>query len=173
VTIGPIVHRCKNTMKRRQFSAKGRGQNRRLFRPGPRCGPRHHRLPPHRGVERVFGHLRPPLAAHRDHGGAVARRHCHVGIALRLDVAVSSEATWPRPGDVVGAVRGYSGRCDPIILAARERHLKEPGSSYSKPWRCVSGLGLTNGGLDSLEFSPYVTLSRGAFSASSLVTPIR
>jgi hypothetical protein len=29
------------------------------------------------------------------------------------------------------------------------------------------------GGLDSLESSPYVTLSRGAFSASSLVTPIR
>src|SRR5262249_54077292 len=30
-----------------------------------------------------------------------------------------------------------------------------------------------NGGLDSFESSPYQTLSRGAFSASSLVTPIR
>src|SRR5271157_1125204 len=30
-----------------------------------------------------------------------------------------------------------------------------------------------NGGSDSLESSPYVTLSWGAFSASSLVTPIR
>src|SRR5262249_61624093 len=29
-----------------------------------------------------------------------------------------------------------------------------------------------NGGLDSFESSPYQTLSRGAFSASSLVTPI-
>jgi hypothetical protein len=60
------------------------------------------------------------------------------------------------------------------LFSLRENAIfKEPGSSYSKPWRCVSGLGLTNGGLDSLEFSPYVTLSRGAFSASSLVTPIR
>src|SRR5262245_43948814 len=49
---------------------------------------------------------------------------------------------------------------------------KEPGSSYFKPWLCVSRLGLMNGGLDSKESSPYVTLSRGAFSASSLVTPI-
>ena len=40
---------------------------------------------------------------------------------------------------------------------------KEPGSSYFKPWWCVSRLGLANGGLDSLESSPYVTLSRGAF----------
>jgi hypothetical protein len=30
-----------------------------------------------------------------------------------------------------------------------------------------------NGGSDSLESSPNVTLSRGAFSASSLVTPTR
>jgi len=51
--------------------------------------------------------------------------------------------------------------------------VKEPGSSYFTPWRCVSRLGLVNGGLDSLEASPYVTLSRGAFLASSLVTPIR
>jgi hypothetical protein len=29
------------------------------------------------------------------------------------------------------------------------------------------------GGLDFLESSPFATLSRGAFSASSLVTPIR
>jgi hypothetical protein len=50
---------------------------------------------------------------------------------------------------------------------------KEPGSSYFKPWQCVSRLGLANGGLDSFESSPYVTLSWGAFSASSLVTPIR
>jgi hypothetical protein len=49
---------------------------------------------------------------------------------------------------------------------------KEPGSGYPKLGRCVSRLGLVNGGLDSLESSPYVTLSWGAFSASSLVTPI-
>jgi hypothetical protein len=33
-------------------------------------------------------------------------------------------------------------------------------------------VGLVTGGLDSLESSPYVTLSRGAFSASLLVTLI-
>jgi len=50
---------------------------------------------------------------------------------------------------------------------------REPGASYFKPWRCVSRLGLATGGSDFFESSPYVTLSRGAFSASSLVTPIR
>ena len=40
---------------------------------------------------------------------------------------------------------------------------KEPRASYLELWRCVSRLGLANGGLDSLESSPYVTLSRGAF----------
>src|SRR5262249_980244 len=49
----------------------------------------------------------------------------------------------------------------------------EPGLSYLERWRCVSRLGLFNGGLDSLESSPYGTLSRGAFSAPSLVTPTR
>ena len=59
------------------------------------------------------------------------------------------------------------------LFSLREHAIaKEPGSSYVKPWRCVSRLGLVNGGLDSLESSPYGTLSRGAFSASSLVTPI-
>ena len=60
------------------------------------------------------------------------------------------------------------------LYSLRENALaKEPGSSYHKPWRCVSRLGLLIGGLDSVESSPYVTLSRGAFSASSLVTPSR
>src|SRR5262245_6674943 len=60
------------------------------------------------------------------------------------------------------------------LFSLRENAIaKEPGSGYFKPRRCVSRLGLTNGGLDSLESSPYVTLSRGAFSASSLVTPTR
>ena len=50
------------------------------------------------------------------------------------------------------------------LFSLRENAIvKEPGSSYFKPWRCVSRLGLMNGGLDSLESSPYVTLSRGAF----------
>ena len=62
----------------------------------------------------------------------------------------------------------------PQLFSLREHAIaKELGSGYVKPRRCVSRLGLTNGGLDSLESSPYVTLSRGAFSASSLVTPIR
>ena len=60
------------------------------------------------------------------------------------------------------------------LFSLRENAIaKEPGSRYVKPWRCVSRLGLANGGLDSLESSPYVTLSRGVFSASSLVSPIR
>src|SRR5262245_28102918 len=60
------------------------------------------------------------------------------------------------------------------LFSLRENAIaKEPGSSYFKPRRCVSRLGLANGGLDSWESSPYVTLSRGAFSASSLVTPTR
>ena len=60
------------------------------------------------------------------------------------------------------------------LFSLREHAIpKEPGSGYFKPRRCVSRLGLANGGLDSLESSPHVTLSRGAFSASSLVTPIR
>jgi hypothetical protein len=60
------------------------------------------------------------------------------------------------------------------LFSLRENAIaKEPGSSYFKPWWCVSRLGLVNGGLDSLESSPHGTLSRGAFSASSLVTPIR
>src|SRR5215470_16612463 len=60
------------------------------------------------------------------------------------------------------------------LFSLRENAIaKEPGSSYCKAWRCVSRLGLANGGLDSLESSPDVTLSRGAFSASSLVTPTR
>ena len=60
------------------------------------------------------------------------------------------------------------------LISLRENAIaKEPGSGYFKPWRCVSRLGLANGGLDSLESSPHVTLSRGAFSASSLVTPLR
>jgi len=77
------------------------------------------------------------------------------------------------------AVRCAPGRFDASVdvtqlISLRENAIvKEPWSSYYKPWRCVSRLGLRNGGLDSLESSPYVTLSRGAFSASSLVTPIR
>jgi len=60
------------------------------------------------------------------------------------------------------------------LFSLRENAIaKEPRSSYFRPRRCVSRLGLANGGLDSLESSPYVTLSRGAFSASSLVTPTR
>ena len=60
------------------------------------------------------------------------------------------------------------------LFSLRENAIaKEPGSSYPETWRCVSRLGLVNGGLDSLESSPYVTLSWGAFSASSVVTPIR
>src|SRR5215831_17664653 len=59
-----------------------------------------------------------------------------------------------------------------LLFSLRENAIaKEPGLGYSERWRCVSRLGLFNGGLDSLASSPYVTLSRGAFSAPSLVTP--
>jgi hypothetical protein len=42
-----------------------------------------------------------------------------------------------------------------FLFSLRENAIaKEPGSSYLKPWRCVSRLGLLIGGLDSLESSP-------------------
>ena len=60
------------------------------------------------------------------------------------------------------------------LFSLRENAIaKEPGLGYPERWRCVSRLGLFNGGLDPFEPSPYVTLSRGAFSAPSLVTPTR
>jgi len=41
------------------------------------------------------------------------------------------------------------------LFSLRENAIaKEPGSSYVKPWRCVSRLGLLIGGLDSFESSP-------------------
>jgi len=61
-----------------------------------------------------------------------------------------------------------------LLFSLRENAIaKEPGLGYSERWRCVSRLGLFNGGLDSFASSPYVTLSRGALSAPSLVTPTR
>ena len=68
---------------------------------------------------------------------------------------------------------GHSVDVTQLFSLRKNAIAKEPGSSYFKAWPCVSRLGLANGGLDSLESSPYVTLSRGAFSASSLVTPAR
>ena len=77
------------------------------------------------------------------------------------------------------AVRRGPGQCDvsvdqTLLFSLRENAIaKEPGLGYPERWRCVSRLGLFNGGLDSFESSPYQTLSRGAFSAPSLVTPTR
>ena len=60
------------------------------------------------------------------------------------------------------------------LFSLRENAIaKEPGLRYAERWRCVSRLGCSNGGSASFEASPYVTLSRGAFSAPSLVTPTR
>jgi hypothetical protein len=60
------------------------------------------------------------------------------------------------------------------LFSLRENAIaKEPGLRYPERWPCVSRLGCSNGGSASFEASPYVTLSRGAFSAPSLVTPIR
>ena len=61
----------------------------------------------------------------------------------------------------------------PLFPVPRNTIAKEPGSSYAKRWQCAPRLDAPIGGLDSLESSPFATLSRGAFSASSLVTPIR
>ena len=75
-----------------------------------------------------------------------------------------------------GALKGALVPCVGVTLlfSLRENAIgKEPGLGYPERWRCVSRLGLFNGGLDSFESSPYVTLSRGAFSAPSLVTPSR
>jgi hypothetical protein len=59
------------------------------------------------------------------------------------------------------------------LFSLRENAIaKEPGSGYPS----IGGVCLDSAGewwLDSLESSPYGTVSRGASSASSLVTPIR
>ena len=61
-----------------------------------------------------------------------------------------------------------------LLFSLRENAIaKEPGLGYPERWRCVSRLGRFNGGFDSFASSPYQTLSRGAFSAPSLVTPTR
>jgi hypothetical protein len=60
------------------------------------------------------------------------------------------------------------------LFSLRENAIaKEPGLRYPERWPCVSRLGCSNGGSASFEASPQRTLSRGAFSAPSLVTPIR
>jgi hypothetical protein len=64
----------------------------------------------------------------------------------------------------------HRGRWDPLFSLRENAIAKEPGPGYPERWRCVSRLGLFNGGLDSFESSPYGALSRGAFSAPSLVT---
>jgi hypothetical protein len=61
----------------------------------------------------------------------------------------------------------------PLFSLCENAITKEPGLSYPESGQCVSRLGCFGGGSDSFEFSPYVTLSRGAFSAPSLVTPFR
>jgi hypothetical protein len=90
--------------------------------------------------------------------------------ASRYDANLLRCVRPPRAGDF-----GLRSHVDMTqLFSLRENAIvKEPGSSFFKPWRCVSRLGLMNVGLDSLESSPYVTLSRRAFSASSQVTPTR
>src|SRR5262249_36980467 len=75
-------------------------------------------------------------------------------------VAVRGHATQPKVMRCIGPQRAG----DLVLRAEVERTslfslrenaiAKEPGSSYLKPWRCVSRLGLLIGGLDSFESSP-------------------
>src|SRR5205085_5682442 len=88
------------------------------------------------------------------------------GVCRRQPGAPPARAALQVIGRGLGEVtQSFSLRANAIV--------KEPGSSYFMPRRCVSRLGLANGGSDSLESSPHVTLTRGAFSASSLVAPSR
>jgi hypothetical protein len=66
---------------------------------------------------------------------------------------------------------GYAGRYDPLILAPRERHRSGTGLELFRALAVCVLARLSTGGADSFVSSPYVTLSRGASSASSLVTP--
>jgi hypothetical protein len=60
------------------------------------------------------------------------------------------------------------------IFSLRENAIaQEPAFSYPQSWRCASRLGALIGGAGSFELFPQRTLSRGAFSAPSLVTPTR
>jgi hypothetical protein len=65
-----------------------------------------------------------------------------------------------------------AGDVTPLFSLRENAIAKEPGPSYPDRWWCVSTRRFT-GGPDSFESSPYVTLSRGGFSAPSLVTPTR
>src|SRR5262249_18998364 len=68
---------------------------------------------------------------------------------------------------------GYAGRWDPLTLAPRERHRQGTGVALRRALAVCVLTRRLNGGADSLESSPHGTLSRGGFSAPSLVTPIR
>jgi hypothetical protein len=90
------------------------------------------------------------------------------GFSLILVPAVVSESgfrsRWP--------LRVVGPSCDPLFSLLENAIAEEPWLSYPERWRCVVLTRYFNGGSDSLESSPSVTLSRGGFSASSLVTPI-
>ena len=63
-------------------------------RPGARRHSRQHRIPAHHALVGVLGHLRPALAARRDHGVGLARRRRAVGHAQRIAAAVSARSGW-------------------------------------------------------------------------------
>src|SRR5262249_28956372 len=81
-----------------------------------------------------------------------------------------------RDGDDLGVLNGPAAErflATPLFSLRENAIAKEPGLRYPERWPCVSRLGCSNGGSASFEASPHQTLSRGAFSAPSLVTPIR
>ena len=59
------------------------------------------------------------------------------------------------------------------ILARENAIAQEPGLSYPEALAVCVSTRRFDGGADFFESSPYETLSRGAFSAPSLVTPTR
>src|SRR5262245_60555469 len=83
----------------------------------------------------------------------------------------------PRLGRTAGDGRHRAVRCvvdhTPVFSLRENAIAKEPGASYPERRRCVSRLGASMVVYAPPEPSPNHTLSRGAFSAPSLVTPAR
>jgi hypothetical protein len=89
---------------------------------------------------------------------------------------VGAGARREKPGRALTSVRWA--RCPGEVpcnrlFPDREPHRQGTGARYPEPWRCVSRLGASLVAPTPCESSPFATLSRGAFSASSLVTPTR
>ena len=72
--------------------------------------PRFDWIPAYNSVVSLFEYLRNPLDAGGPDGWGGVDWYRFMGHARRFDVAVRAAATGLRPGDILGALRGYAGR---------------------------------------------------------------